>query len=40
MYGADGLGGYNIQVAKDILEHYFKVNQTSQGISLDNQFAQ
>ena len=40
MYGADGLGGYNIQVAKDIFEHYFKLNQTTQGITLDNQFAQ
>ena len=40
MYGADGLGGYNIQVARDILEHYFKVNQPTQGISLNNQFAQ
>lgn len=40
MYGADGLGGYNIQVAKDIFEHYFKINQASQGITLDNHFAQ
>ena len=40
MYGADGLGGYNIQVARDIFSHYFKVDQTTQGISLDNQLAQ
>ena len=40
MYGADGLGGYNIQVARDIFKHFFKVEQTTQGVSLDNQLAQ
>ena len=40
MYGADGLGGYNIQVARDIFEHYFKLNQTNPSVSLDNQLSE
>ncbi|MBE6024519.1 MAG: hypothetical protein E7231_15300 [Cellulosilyticum sp.] len=40
MYGADGLGGYNTQVARDIFEQYFKLNKEDQKVSLDSQFVE
>ena len=40
MYGADGLGSYNTQIAKDIFEQYFKVNETLDKTSLTNQFVE
>ncbi len=40
MYGADGLGGYNIQVARDIFEQFFKLNQETDKITWDNQLVQ
>lgn len=40
MYGADGLGGYNTQVARDIFEQYFKLNQEKEKISHESQFAE
>ena len=38
MYGTDGLGGYNTLFAKDIYEIYFKLNESSTSVTLDNQF--
>ncbi|MBP3889528.1 MAG: hypothetical protein J6F30_18055 [Cellulosilyticum sp.] len=40
MYGADGLGGYNIQVARDIFEQFFKLNQEMDKTTWNNQFVQ
>lgn len=40
MYGADGLGGYNTQVAKDIFEQFFKVNKETDKTTLDSQLVQ
>ena len=38
MYGTDGLGSYNTLFAKDIYEIYFKLNESSTSVTLDNQF--
>ena len=38
MYGADGLGGTNTQLAKDIFEAYFKLNEEKENVTLGNKF--
>ena len=38
MYGTDGLGSYNYELMKDIYTLYFKLNEQTEKISLDNQF--
>ena len=38
MYGADGLGGTNTQLAKDIFEAYFKLNEEKENLTLGNKF--
>lgn len=40
MYGADGLGGYNTQVAKDIFEQYFKLGQETEKMTHGNQLVE
>ena len=40
MYGADGLGGYNTQVARDIFEQFFKINRETDKTTLNNQLVQ
>lgn len=40
MYGADGLGGMNTQLAKDIFEAYFKIGQEKEKVTLGNKFVQ
>ncbi|MGL6174005.1 MAG: penicillin-binding transpeptidase domain-containing protein [Cellulosilyticaceae bacterium] len=38
IYNANGLGSYNMQIARDILTSYFKLNQTEEETTLDNMF--
>lgn len=40
MYGADGLGSMNIQLAKDIFEAYFKIGEEKEKMTLGNKFVQ
>ena len=40
MYGADGLGGSNTQLAKDVFEAYFKIGQEKEKVTLGNKFVQ
>lgn len=40
MYGSDGLGGFNTQVAKDIFEQYFRLGQESEKMTHSNQLVE
>lgn len=40
MYGSDGLGSMNIQLARDIFEAYFKIGEEKEKMTLGNKFVQ
>lgn len=40
MYDADGLGSYNIQLARDIFEIYFGINKNKEEVTLENRLVE